>query len=186
MQKNRYYIFTLLFLLLFPVGIAYAQVLDGWVTAKGHFCTLYIREDVDIKRLNHKIDTYRVDFGLSDKPLRLTPAPEGEVLYKFDLVFLKVQELLDMRPNKLHVDVRIYHRKNELDKLYVEIFSEKGDLIAFYVFKLNTIFACEEKISASVVAHEIAHCVIDHHFTVSPPKKIAEMIAHYAERHLRE
>ena len=92
MQKNKYRIFALFILLLFPAGIAYGQVLDGWITAKGHFCTLYIGEDVNIEQLNRKIDTYRVDFGLSERPLRLTPAPEGEILYKFDLVFLKVQE----------------------------------------------------------------------------------------------
>ncbi|NQU74307.1 MAG: hypothetical protein HQ547_06350 [Candidatus Omnitrophica bacterium] len=185
MQKNKCCIVVLFVLVFFPAGIAYGQVLDGWITAKGHFCTLYIGEDVDIKQLNRRIDTYRVDFGLSERPLRLTSAPESEILYKFDLVFLKVQELLDMRPGDIHVDVRIYRRKKELDKLYVEIFSERGDLVAFYVFKLNTIFACEEKISVAVVAHEVAHCIIDHHFTVAPPKKIAEMIAHYAERHLR-
>jgi len=97
-----------------------------------------------------------------------------------------VQELLDMRPNKLRMDARIYRTRQDIDTVYMEIFNEQNKFIAFYVFKLNTFYGCEEKISAAVLAHEMAHCVIDRYFEVTPPKKIGEMIAHYAELHLRE
>ncbi len=162
------------------------QLPEEWIIAKGYFCTLYIKPDVNITALNNKIDTYRVDFGLSEKPERAIQKPEDEVLYKFDLVFSKVQELLDMRPPKIHLNVKIYQTKEELDKVYIEVFNEEGEFIAFYVFILNTLFACEEKISAAVIAHEIAHCVIDHHFKMAPPQKIGEILAHYAELNLRE
>ncbi|MCM8782542.1 MAG: hypothetical protein NC828_05800, partial [Candidatus Omnitrophica bacterium] len=84
-------------LILFPI-YSYAQIRDEWIMAKGYFCTLYIKPDVNIDVLNRKIDTYRVDFGLSEKPSRLIQGVRDEVLYKFDLIFLKVQEVLDMRP----------------------------------------------------------------------------------------
>lgn len=168
-------------------SVSHAQpIIDEWVVTKGYFCTLYIRNDVNIEDLNKKIDTYRVDFGLAEKPPPFSQKPEDGILYKFDLIFLKVQELLDMRPNKIHLDVKIYRTKNEIDKVYVEIYNEDGKYIAFYIFKLNTLYACEERISESVIAHEIAHCIIDHHFTIPPPQKIGEMIAHYAELHLQE
>jgi hypothetical protein len=48
------------------------------------------------------------------------------------------------------------------------------------------LYACEEKVSEAVIAHEIAHCVLDHHFAATPPKKIAEMLAHYVELNLKE
>ena len=181
----------LIFLIIAVIPISsplfsHAQVTNEWITEKGYFCTLYIKPDVNIEALNQRIDTYRVDFGLLEKPSGPIKKAGDEILYKFDLVFLKVQELLDMRPPKIHLDVKIYQRKEELDRIYVEIFNEEGKFIAFYIFKLNTLFACEEKISASVVAHEIAHCIIDHYFTIPPPQKIGEMIAHYAELHLRE
>ncbi|MFH1778672.1 MAG: HAMP domain-containing protein [Candidatus Omnitrophota bacterium] len=183
---------TLLFCFL-PILSVYAQVSDAqlsdeheWLITKSYFCTIYFRYDVNIAALNKKIDTYRVDYGLTAKPPRLGEGTEEEVAYKFDLIFLKVQEILDMRPKDINLSAKIYRDKNDLDKVYMEIFNEENKFIAFYVFKLNTLFASEEKISANVLAHEIAHCVIDHYFTVIPPKKIAEMIAQYADLHLRD
>ena len=165
---------------------AYAQVTEEWMTKEGYFCTLNIRQDVDIERLNRKVDTYRVDFGLIEKPGRISQKPEHELLYKFDIIFLKVQEILDMRPKDIHLNVKIYPNKEDVEKLYIEILNRDGKFIAFYVFNLNTLYACEEKISVGVVAHEIAHCIVDHHFDMPPPKRIAEMIAHYAELQLRK
>ena len=54
------------------------------------------------------------------------------------------------------------------------------------VFKINTLFTSEEKVSANVLAHEIAHCIVDHYFSVIPPTKVAEMIAQYADAHIRD
>ena len=68
----------------------------------------------------------------------------------------------------------------------MEIFNQDNRFIAYYVFKINTLFTSEEKISANVLAHEIAHCVIDHYFSVIPPTKVAEMIAQYADAHIRD
>ena len=98
----------------------------------------------------------------------------------------KVREILDMRPKDLHLNVRIYKGQKDLDRVYVEIFSEEKGFIAYYVFKVNTLFASEEKISANILAHEIAHCVVDHYFSVTPPTKVAEMIAQYADAHIRD
>ncbi|MFA6355760.1 MAG: HAMP domain-containing protein [Candidatus Omnitrophota bacterium] len=161
---------------------------DGsdWTTVKSTFCTIFFKDKVDVRRVNERIDTYRIDFGLSEKPERASKDAEGDIAYKFDLIFFKVQEILDMRPRDLHLNVRIYKGQSDLDRVYVEIFNQDNKFIAFYIFKLNSLFASEEKISANVMAHEIAHCVVDHYFSVLPPSKVAEMIAQYADVHLRD
>ncbi len=161
---------------------------DGsdWTTVDSIFCTIFLKHNVDIRKVNSRIDTYRIDYGLTEKPSRATNDIEGEIAYKFDLIFFKVQEILDMRPNSLHLNVRIYKGQDDLDRVYVEIFGQDNKFIAYYIFKLNSLFASEEKISANVMAHEIAHCIVDHYFTVIPPTKVAEMIAQYADAHLRD
>ncbi|KPK41656.1 MAG: hypothetical protein AMJ78_04905 [Omnitrophica WOR_2 bacterium SM23_29] len=183
---------SLIFCLL-PVLSAYAQATNAqlpeeqeWLITKSYFCTIYFRYDVNIKTVNKKIDTYRVDYGLTTKPPRLGEEAKDIIAYKFDLIFLKVQELLDMRPKDISLNAKIYRDKNDLDKVYMEIFDEENKFIAFYIFKLNTLFANEKDISANVLAHEIAHCIIDHYFSVIPPEKIAEMLAQYADLHLRD
>jgi len=185
---------AILFLCFTPLLSAYAQVtqdlrlLSGeeWVITKSHFCTIYFRYDVDINAVNKKIDTYRIDYGLTVKPPRLGEDAADIVAYKFDLIFLKVEEILDMRPKDIHLNAKIYRDQNDLDKVYIEIFNEENKFIAFYAFKLNTLYASEKKISANVLAHEIAHCIVDHYFSVVPPKKVAEIIAQYADLHLRD
>ncbi|MFA5317843.1 MAG: HAMP domain-containing protein [Dehalococcoidales bacterium] len=173
---------------------AYASITAGgafsdgsdWTTVKSTFCTIFFKDKVDVRKVNDKIDTYRIDFGLSEKPIRASKDPGDEIAYKFDLIFFKVQEILDMRPRDLHLNVRIYKGQSDLDRVYVEIFNQDNKFIAFYIFKLDSLFASEEKISANVMAHEIAHCVVDHYFSVLPPSKVAEMIAQYADVHLRD
>jgi|GEM_PF-298661 len=161
---------------------------DGsdWTTVDSIFCTIFLKHDVDIRRVNSRIDTYRIDFGLTEKPSRASNDIEGEIAYKFDLIFFKVQEILDMRPKGLHLNVRIYKGQDDLDRVYMEIFDQDNKFIAYYIFKLNSLFMSEEKISANVMAHEIAHCIVDHYFSVIPPTKVAEMIAQYADAHLRD
>jgi HAMP domain-containing protein len=161
---------------------------DGsdWTAIDSIFCTIFFKHDVDIRKVNNRIDTYKIDFGLTEKPSRASNDTEGEIAYKFDLIFFKVQEILDMRPKGLHLNVRIYKGQDDLDRIYMEIFDQNNNFIAYYIFKLNSLFMSEEKISANVMAHEIAHCIVDHYFSVIPPTKVAEMIAQYADAHLRD
>lgn len=185
---------VLLFLLLFSAATAPASVVsdnqfsDGndWMSVKSLYCTIFFKDGVDLAAVDKKIDTYKIDYGLTEKPPRAGSEVQDGIAYKFDLIFFKVQEILDMRPKDLRLNVRIYRGQDDLNRVYVEIFDRENKFIAYYVFKINTLFASEEKISANVLAHEIAHCVIDHYFSVVPPTKVAEMIAQYADVHIRD
>lgn len=184
----------LLFLLLFSAATASASVIsdnqfsDGndWMSVNSLYCTIFFKDGVDLAKIDKKIDTYKIDYGLTEKPPRAGDEAKDKIAYKFDLILFKVQEILDMRPKDLRLDVRIYKGQGDLNRVYVGIFDQDNKFIAYYVFKINTLFASEEKISANILAHEIAHCVIDHYFSVLPPTKVAEMIAQYADVHLRD
>lgn len=185
---------VLLFLFLFSASAVSASVVsdnqfsDGndWMSVKSLYCTIFFKDGIDLEAVDKKIDTYKIDYGLTEKPPRAGDEVRDKIAYKFDLIFFKVQEILDMRPKDLRLNVRIYEGQDELDRVYVEIFDRDNKFIAYYVFKINTLFASEEKISANVLAHEIAHCVIDHYFSIVPPTKVAEMIAQYADVHIRD
>ena len=185
---------VILFFLIFSAPAAYAAVAvngqfsDGtdWTSVDSLYCTIFFKDGVDLAAVNRRIDTYNIDYGLNQKPAHEAEGDSGEIAYKFDLIFSKVQEILDMRPKDLRLNVRVYRQQDDLDRVYVEIIGADNKFIAYYVFKINTLFATEEKVSANVLAHEIAHCVVDHYFSVVPPAKVAEMIAQYADAHLRE
>ena len=105
---------------------------------------------------------------------------------KFDAIFNRVEDILDMYPSDIQVSINIYKTKDALDKAYEEIFSEPNNVSSFYVYTTNTIYTLEDVINEKILAHEMAHCIIDHYFVILPSKKIQEMLAVYADVHLKD
>jgi hypothetical protein len=91
-----------------------------------------------------------------------------------------------MYPRNDKLLIKIYKSLSELDGVYLEIFQDEKSYYAFYIHKFNTVFACEEKISESVMAHEMAHAIIDHYFPILPPRKVQEILATYVDYHLKD
>jgi hypothetical protein len=98
----------------------------------------------------------------------------------------RVKELLDMQPIMPKLKLRIFKNRGELNDEYFRIFNTRGNCPSFYVYKYNTIYTSEADISDSILAHEMAHAVIDHYFTVIPPRGVAEVLASYVDIHLEE
>ena len=105
---------------------------------------------------------------------------------KFDAVFMKVQEILDMFPSKVHVAINVYKDKTGLNEAYEDIFHEPNTAESFYIYKTNIIYTTERAIREGLLAHEMAHCIIDHYFVILPPRKVQEMLAIYADVHLKD
>ena len=112
-----------------------------------------------------------------------------------DSLFEKVQALLDMPQPRLKVTIRLLKDREDLCEAYAHCMgSAKGSTLrakyyrkaplAFYWEKTNTIYLQIEKLSIGILAHEMAHAVIDHYFVVQPPAKIAEMLCQYVDRQI--
>ena len=151
------------------------------------FCTVFYNDDVDLHKINRRINlrfsdfysprTYKekVDFSIEDI-----------LSEKFDAIFVRVQDILDMYPSKIHVAINIYKTREELDAVYERIFDGPNTAVSFYVYKTNTIYTLENEVTENILAHEMAHCIIDHYFVILPPRKIQEMLAVYADMHLKD
>ena len=150
------------------------------------FCTIFYEEGVDLEKLDRSIN-----LGFSDfySPRRYRPSMELSVKEmltdKFDAIFNRVEDILDMYPSDIHVSINIYKTKDALDKAYEEIFNEPNKTISFYVYNTNTIYTTESVVNEGILAHEMAHCIIDHYFIILPPKRVQEMLAVYSDVHLK-
>ncbi len=128
-------------LMFFLADCAYSQGNDQGVFST-RFCTVFYNEEVDLDRLNRRINlrfsdfysprTYRekVDFSIEDI-----------LSEKFDAIFVRVQDILDMYPSKIYVAINIYKTRKGLDAVYEEIFDEPNTAVSFYVYKTNTIYS---------------------------------------------
>jgi len=84
------------------------------------------------------------------------------------------------------VDIKIYNDEEGLRNTYKDIFEEEKGHKAFYIHKFKTIYVSMDNLSASILAHEIGHAIIDNYFTIPPPPKISELLACYVDLHLKD
>lgn len=159
---------------------------EEWGVFSTKFCTVFYEKDVNLKTIARRVNLRFSDFYSPRKFTKKTDFSIEEILSeKFDAIFYKVEDILDMYPSRIQVTLNIYKDENGLDNAYEEIFNESNKASSFYIYKTNTIYTTEKVISEGILAHEMAHCIIDHYFVILPPKKIQEILAAYADVHLK-
>ena len=110
--------------------------------------------------------------------------PAGSIATKLDALYEKVQGILGMRGKIKKVIIRVYPNTKELHKAYFSITGRKCHIRGWYIFEINTIYLNNDDVHEGILAHEMAHSIIDHYFSVRPPKNTAEILARYVDQHL--
>ena len=131
-----------------------------------------------------------VDYGGGGFGGLFSSGPEGDdlldaVAEKVDGIYERVQEILDMRGEIDKVTLRLYPDKAALARVY-QGFTGSPELRvrAWYIYERNTIYLNVEDVHEGMLAHEIAHAIIDHYLMVRPPRATAEILARYVDEHL--
>jgi hypothetical protein len=109
-----------------------------------------------------------------------------EVLAKLDIIIEKVQIVLDMFPDYYHVRVVLLADDDDVARIYKKKYGKRASHIAYYSLSEKTIYVSVDDTKLRVIAHEIAHSVVDHYFKVRPPYNIHELMAQFAEKHVTD
>ena len=109
-----------------------------------------------------------------------------EVSSKLDFIVEKVMQVLDMHLRELSFEIVIHESRQGVQASFQEIYKQEVGYIAFYSPSENVVFLSAEDADLRVVAHEIGHVVAEHYFQVSPPARIHEVMAQYAEKHVTD
>lgn len=161
----------------------------GWRIIESKYTTIISHPDVDINEINRKIRIRFYDIFLyQDRNLAKDESADKQLANKIDIIFQKVEKILDMYPRRIHLKVMIYKDQSLLDMAYAEVFGSLNErrFVSFYVHKYTTIYTTKRVISERVIAHEISHAVVDHYFLILPPEKIKELLSQYVEIHLED
>jgi hypothetical protein len=162
-----------------------------WLKAESVYFTIYYRPDVNIKRIVSRINSR--GFSVVHNPpsaatstLYTLNGPEAKMAYRFDMLFARVKEILDMFPVDIHINVKIFKNRKEINTEFCRLArSGSGDECrSFYIHTYDTIYTSEQDISDSVIAHEMTHALVDHYFSATPPEKMAEILATNVDLHL--
>lgn len=92
---------------------------------------------------------------------------------RLDELIDRVEAILDMHPDAFHVDIELKPRYD-------------GGEIAFYSYDDKTIVVSVDRVTDGVLAHEVAHALINASIHPAPPEKTQEILSRYVDEHLWE
>lgn len=109
-----------------------------------------------------------------------------EVMAKVDIIVEKTQVVLDMFPSGYHIQLILLPDADAVSQVFREKYGKHVNHIAYYSLSEKTIYVSVQDTKLQVLAHEIAHSVVDYYFDVRPPYNIHELMAQFAEKHITD
>lgn len=152
-----------------------------WETFESGNFTVYAEKGIDL---------YGVERGLRKRLFFLGQGralgrdAEAQIAHRLDIICGRVMEVLDVRPRLPEIDIKIYANRADVIATYHALTGKAGEPRAFYAHDCRTIYTSADEITDSVMAHEIAHAVIDAHYNGVPPPEVSEMLASYVDMHV--
>lgn len=111
---------------------------------------------------------------------------EDEVTAKLNVIIEQAKVILDMYPKDLHINVIILPTTNACSDHFASKFGHQGEQIAYYCLSEDTIYISAEDARLGVIAHELAHAIVDFYFSKQPPYHVHEMMAQSVETHIED
>ncbi len=129
----------------------------------------------DLIRFNRAISGPGIFTFLSDKTA-------GE---RVDEIFERVQDILGMTDQAFPgLPIDITQDRETLLKILNQGRTISDTKVPKGFYKYRTVYMFIGDVAAGVLAHEMAHHIIDTYLLVRPPSKTAEILAQYVERNL--
>lgn len=158
---------------------------NTWQTLETMYALILYQTPVDLARFESKI-RYSYSGGGLKSLLGSSKSKESgqRVGRKIDAIYERVQEILDMNARIKKVTIKIYPDKGALAAVYKRLSGRGLNIRAWYIYDYNTIYLNAKDVHEGIVAHEMAHSIIDHYFSARPPRATAEILARYVDKHL--
>lgn len=154
-----------------------------WSELETKYFRVYFQRDVDLstveRRLNQDYFIFSIRSGRGNNA-------EEKIARRLDSIFSQATDILDMHPKITKLRVKVYKDSELLYQDYRKMTDRSEGEKAFYVHDCGMIYTSEDGISDSVMAHEIAHAIIDNYYQGIPPARISETLASYVDMHLSD
>ena len=172
-----------------PCGAAKTETSDTIVWRNietGHVIIRYQTPE-DLEKFDKKVDYSPGVWGITRIFSRGgSDALPDRLKKKVDALYERIMEILDLRKRLNKVTINIYRDKKRLHAAYAGIYKTESPYRAWYTYENNTIYVSTDDLNEGILAHEMAHAIIDHFLIIRPPKATAEILARYVDRHLFE
>lgn len=186
---KKIFVASLALLFFLPGGKAAGDELKDqqWQTLETKHTIIRYKSPEDLRRINNGIrfsaGNHRVLLFSSS---RQGKDPAEESSGKVDAIFERVQQILDMQKGMEKVVINVYRDSSQLHAAFFQIYRQPCRIRAWYRYWNNTIYLNARDLHEGMLAHEMAHAIIDHYMVVRPPRATAEILARYVDQHLEE
>jgi len=160
-----------------------ANIGEGWEEIDTKNFTVYHEEGVDLNSVARRLRRKIFFFG---RVPSYDESAEKNVSCRLDSLFGRAREILDMYPEIPKIKIKIFNDEDNLYREYRKLIGSSGWAKAFYVHFYRTIFTSKDTITDSVMAHEMAHAIIDHYYKYTPPPQVGEALASYVDMHISD
>jgi hypothetical protein len=161
-------------------GISVAGEIKNY---KGSFTEIFYADESALVELNRRVSLRWLKEVARPKDIRELSLP-GVVTRKFDVIRINVELILDMHPRGRLVAFNVLPGQDEVEDILRLKYGSDKKYKAFYSKRDKHIYIAADKVNTNVVAHELAHAVVDLELGSSVPEAVHEILARYVDAHL--
>lgn len=187
-RKDGIFILIQLSLFFFPLCLAvHAEAFRDipWQDIETKHTIIHYQSLEDLKKFNAKVDYGPEQWNPDQLFSSLQLDNLREIIKKkVDALYERVQEILDMHKKMQKVTIKIYRDRPQLHDAYLRIYKNTCHFRAWYIYENNTVYLNMNDLHEGMLAHELAHSIIDHYLLIRPPARTAEILARYVDSHL--
>jgi hypothetical protein len=189
-KKTIWILVFLTCLLSLPAASAWAEEPTGkdWQVIETRHTTIRFLSPKDLRVFDSKLNYSVGNGGFLGffSPSRNGKGLTDTTAEKVDAIYKRAQEILDMKKGMRKVVINVYPDTRELQAAFTRIYQRPCRIRAWYRYLNNTIYVNAGDLNEGMLAHEMAHSIIDDYMTVRPPRATAEILARYVDQHLEE
>ena len=176
-----------IFFLVFPIVSAdvYAQPAQAGPKILSRYARVSYQSEAALRLFNKRIKLGSLSYLLKRR-ISEELSLQSQVSEKIDIIVERVETILEMRPKDLKVDIVITPDVDTVRALYKQKYHRDVEFLAFYSPLEKAIYVSADDIKSKILAHEVAHAVIDQYFGVAAPVKIHEILADYVTENFEE
>ena len=158
---------------------------DAWQKIDTYYTTIEYRSLKDINKFEKRINFSPEKSGLKSLFTASRSKDAVESLKKeIDEIFVRVQDILDMRGKIIKPVIRLYPDKKSLQDVHFKLTGEKLRTRAWYVYEHNTISVNVQDVDEGLLAYMLTHAIADRYLKIRFPRSSVETLARYVDKHL--
>lgn len=156
-----------------------------WIQIETDYAIIRYKSDDDLLKFHKSVDYGPGKWNRTSVFSNIVISEVRQmVAQKTDAIFERAQAILDMRKKFKKPFIDIHQDARELKRAYTLIYKGQCNVRAWYRYRNNTVYLNAGDVHKGMLAHELAHAIIDHFLIVKPPSETAEILARYVDSHL--